>query len=162
MHWNEKIELLKQRFDTTQFSVPVRDRKQILRKIESKFIDRPENYHSSNPFNDRFCNWWMHFTSGLNFTLDQNESIPAFLTNHLDAGEWFWIAAEFPDGILIYKSKLQPLIELITIGQTWTHTFHIIHLKFDFLVSLQMEGECIKIKSTKDLNTRQFLKLKNV
>ena len=54
MYWKEKMNALQEIYSKAQFYIPNIDRKAILRKIETKFIKRPENHYCSNAFADSF------------------------------------------------------------------------------------------------------------
>lgn len=145
MNWEEKIDLLKKKYPAGTFSVPHVDRKEILWNIETKFISRPEDYYHSNDFNARFCNWWAHIKSPLDLAVDFDYQ--ALLHFILDPDEFFWIACEFPGSILIYKAKLGAILYLIANGQTWSNTFHIVHPKYEYLVSLRLEEARTRIRT---------------
>ena len=148
MHWNEKIDLIKKKYSADEFSVPHVNRKEILRKIETKFIKRDTDYYDLNKFNERFCNWYSSLTSEGSIQIDlELEKVlnPIFTPNKKN-----WIACEFSNQILIYKSSLLPTMDLISIGQTWSDTYHIIDSKFDFLVSFKFDNDKIEIKFSDD------------
>ena len=63
MQWNEKINLLKKKYTQDDFSVPNVNRKAILRKIETKFVKRDDEYYHPNNLNERFSNWWEYLDS---------------------------------------------------------------------------------------------------
>jgi hypothetical protein len=148
MHWNEKIDLIKKKYSADEFSVPHVNRKEILRKIETKFIKRDTDYYDLNKFNERFCNWYSSLTSEGSIQIDlELEKVlnPIFTPNKKN-----WIACEFSNQILIYKSSLLPTMDLISIGQRWSDTYHIIDSKFDFLVSFKFDNNKIEIKFSGD------------
>ena len=156
MHWNEKIDLLKQKFSDEDFSVPHVDRKSILRKIESQFISRSEDYYDINNFNPRFCHWWDHIESPIETTIDLD--FQSFLKSAIDSEDQIWIACEFSNRIMIYKARLDAILALISIGQTWTQIFHVIQLKYHFLLSFKIDGIEIKIKASGDREFEEKLK----
>ena len=156
MHWNEKIDLLKKEFSDEDFSVPHVDRKSILRKIESRFISRPEDYYDLNNSAPRFSNWWDHIKYPLEMTI--NLDLPSFLKSSIGSEEHFWVACEFEDRISIYKARLNAILDLISIGQTWTQIFHVIQLKYHFLLSFRMDQVEIKIKASGDREFEESLK----
>lgn len=146
MYWNEKIDLIKKKYPHKDFSTPHVDRKEILKKIETKFIGRSKDYYDLNNFNNRFCNWWTEIKE-TTFVGSESE-IQSLLNFAFDKKEQFWIACEFTDGIMIYKSKLEPALHLISIGQSWTDTFHVIQLKYDFIISIRFSNGELCMKSS--------------
>lgn len=145
MHWNEKIDLIKKRYSDNDFSVPHLDRKGILRKIETKFISRAADYYDLNNSNVRFSNWWENISSTNEKSLEIKLLLDE-LNKSIDKNDRFWIAGEFSQGVMIYKVNKDAAIELISIGKTWTDTFHLVHLKFEYMISIQFESELIKIR----------------
>ena len=156
MHWNEKIALIKQKYSDQDFSVPHVDRKEILRKIETKFIRRVKEYYDLNNFNERFSNWWADSKDPIEVTAASD--IRTQLSSVLDQDERFWIACEFPGKILLYKSTLAPALNLISIGQTWTQTFHVIQIKYDFMLSFRLVDGEIRMKSS---GSDEFKEIRN-
>ncbi|NOQ71385.1 MAG: hypothetical protein GQ574_05265 [Crocinitomix sp.] len=146
MLWNEKIDLIKNNFSNTEFSTPTVKRKAILKKIETHFIRRPKAYYCLNNFNRPFNNWWEHLKSSE--TIISGNDFKTYLESSLEPESLYWIACEFSDQILVYKSKLEPILDLIASGQTWTKTFHIIELKYVQMISLKVEKENLRIKHT--------------
>ena len=153
MHWNEKIDLIKKKFSENDFSVPHVNRKKILRKIENKFISRPDDYYTLNNSQARFCNWWNHIKSPIEMNTDSD--LHSFLKSTINSNEQFWIACEFTVGVLIYKARLNAILNLISIGQTWTQTFHIIQLKYDFIVSFRIKEAEIEIKASGNIELEE-------
>ncbi|MGB3849681.1 MAG: hypothetical protein WA958_06900 [Tunicatimonas sp.] len=156
MHWNEKIDLLKKEFSDEDFSVPHVDRKRILRKIESQFISRPEYYYDLNNSNPGFSHWWDHIKYPVEMTINLNWQ--SFLTSAIDLEDQSWIACEFPDRIMIYKARLNAILYLISTGQTWTQNFHVIQLKYQFLLSVRIDKVEFKIKASGDEEFEERLK----
>ncbi|MEM6378852.1 MAG: hypothetical protein AAF705_11580 [Bacteroidota bacterium] len=156
MHWNEKIDLLKKEFSDEDFSVPLVERKSILRKIENQFISRSEGYYNLNNANPRFCYWWNHIKSPIEANI--NSDLQSFLKSAINSGEQFWIACELSDGIVIYKARLDAILDLISTGQTWTRIFHIIQLKYRFLISIRIDKVEIEIKASGDRKFKEKLK----
>ena len=79
-----------------------------------------------------------------------DSDLQIFLRSEISSNDQFWIACEFADGIMIYKARLNAILDLILIGQTWTQIFHVIQMKYDFMVSFRIEETGIKIKSSGD------------
>lgn len=134
MYWEEKIDALKKRYSKDKFDVPHVKRKEILRKIESKFISRPQNYYYSNEFASPFINWWDNLKSDKN-TIEKihcENLLPSLIANDRQ----YWIACEFETQILLYKANLEAIITLCYIGRTWSNKYHIIDLKYNSMVSL--------------------------
>ncbi len=156
MHWNEKIHQLKKQYSQEDFSVPHVDRKQVLKKIETKFVTRPSEYYNLNNATELFSNWWQHLNHSNELSSDVDLSI--FLELILDRTDNYWIAAELEQGVFIYKGKRDPIHTLCNIGQTWTDSFYVIHLKYEFLIGIKLhEGKlttrfCGEEKSVKKLN----------
>ena len=150
------MDLLTKEFSDEDFSVPHVDRKGILRKIESQFISRSEDYYDLNDSTLRFSHWWDHIKSPIEMTIDLN--LPSFLKLAIDSEEQCWIACEFADRILIYKARLNAILALISIGQTWTQIFHVIQQKYHFLMSFRIDQVEIKIKASGDSEFEEKLK----
>jgi len=146
MYWNEKIELVKQRYSDKEFSVPNVNRKRILREIEVQFISRSADYYQSNSFNTRFANWWDNIKQNDQKVLTSKQDLTACLSELINPNDTFWIAAEFVDGIMIYKTKKDAALYLMSIGRTWVNTYHMIHLKFKYLISFRIEASTIEVK----------------
>lgn len=137
MFWEEKIDLMKKEFSVNEFSIPSVGRKQILRAIESKFIKRPPGYVSTASV--PFLKWYEHFTSPNIKRAPYHYG--TLLDNIIQPNTSYWIACEFGAEILIYKAQKEAIKLLMTIGQTWTHTFHIIELKYQFMCSCQITSQ---------------------
>jgi hypothetical protein len=147
MHWNEKIDLIKRHYSEEEFSVPHVDRKAILKKIESKFITRTPDYYDLNNHNTSFCTWWDHLNATSIQTLEIKPDLRTILNTLIHPNQHYWFACEFIDGVLIYKAKKESIIELISIGQTWTKTFHLIALKYDSLLSVKLDMTQLALKT---------------
>lgn len=159
MHWNEKIDLIKKNHSHEEFSVPHVDRKDVLRKIETKLIGRSKDYYDLNNFNERFCNWWDDIKTTTQATIDRNSDFKIFLDSLIDPTESFWIAGEFPDGIMIYKARKSAILSLFSIGLIQTNSFHLIQLKYDYLVSFRIENAKISMKANGNERLDQKIKL---
>lgn len=162
MNWNEKIDLLKKHYPAEEFSVPHVDRKRILRQIETQFINRPWDYYELNKIRESYSNWWENIKATLDLTIETNyhtSNYYTFLNVLIDPTKHFWIACESPGEILIYKSKLKAATNLIAIGQTWVDTFHIIELKYEYLVSLRIEKNTTRIKASANQKFEERIKL---
>ena len=146
MHWNEKINLIKKRYSEDEFSVPHINRKEILRKIETKFISKSADYYELNNNNERFSNWWDNIKITDQNSLETQMDLEVSLDKLIGQNDTFWLAAEFADGIMIYKAKKDAALHLISIGRTWTNTFHLIQLKYEFLISFGIGDSKIEIK----------------
>jgi len=144
MHWNEKIDIIKNKYSSDEFYVPHVNRKEILRKIETKFIKRDADYYDLNKFNERFCNWYSSLNS--EDSIQINVEIEKVLNPIFTSNKKNWIACEFSNQIMIYKSSLLPTIDLISSGQTCSNTYHIIDNKFDFAVSLKFISDKLQLK----------------
>jgi len=144
MHWNEKIDLIKKKYSKDEFSVPHVKRKEILRKIESKFIKRTQSYYDLNNYNERFANWWEYLNSSKEIIT--KDKLAFILKKFIDTNQQCWVACDFSNQILIYKSMLVPAIDLISLGCSLTDTFHIIELKYEFLLGLKIEEDKIIVK----------------
>jgi hypothetical protein len=144
MNWNEKIDLIKSEFSTEEFLVPHLERKRILRNIETKFIRRDKNYYDLNNFNERFINWW----DSLKFK--RNEKLKIDLVDLINTkirdDQWVWFCCEHRSIIYIYKAKKSALLSLIYIAPIYTKIFHIIELKFEYLMGIKLLGKEIEIK----------------
>lgn len=137
MHWNEKINLVKEKYSQQEFSVPQVDRKSILRKIESSFIKRPKTYYDLNHTKLRFSNWWEHVGSEQELSIGR--AYQHVLHQVLSEQERYWVAFEFEHGeVLLYKATLSPILYLSSVGKTWTRIIHIIGMKYDYMISLNM------------------------
>lgn len=143
MLWNEKIDLIKKRYAATQFLVPHVNRKQIFRKIETEFIKRPASYYELNNQTTVFSNWWKSITC--EEIRVKTDVLEKFISDVLE-NDFVWLMAEFPSEVLLYKSTLKPLLDLIVIGQTWTRTFHVVHLKYQYMISFHLELGYVVIK----------------
>ena len=144
MHWNEKIDLIKRRYSDDEFSVPHVKRKEVLRKIESKFIKRSKEYYDLNSKNIRFSDWWEYLDSTKELVIQLE--VKDLLKQIIKPNQKYWIACEFPDQVLIYKSNLPAAIDLVSNGLAWTKTFHIIEQKYEFLLGLKLEEDKTTIK----------------
>ena len=149
MHWNEKIDLIKKWYSPKEFSIPHVDRKEILRKIETKFIGRSAEYYDLNNFNERFSNWWDNIKSESEETFLDKKDWLNKLRKQIHLQEPFWIAGEFRSGVMIYKTSKEASLDLILIGSNWADTFHLIHLKYESIISFKIEDECIRVKKIK-------------
>ncbi|MEO1053577.1 MAG: hypothetical protein AAFX87_23280 [Bacteroidota bacterium] len=125
MYWHEKIAAIKQMHSTEDFSVLSTNRKEVLRKIETKFIKKPPDYYDLNNFNERFCNWWSDLTTSFEARIDINPNLLLTLSSLIEPEESYWIACEFAGSIMIYKAKRNAILDLIYIGRTWTKTLHL-------------------------------------
>ena len=148
MLWNEKVDQIKKRYSELEFSVPHVDRKSILRKIETKFINRPVDYYDLNNANERFSNWWENIKSSNEESIDIKVDLRKKLNHLTNDNETFWVVAEFSNGVMVYRANKESSIELITIGQTWTNTFHLVQLKYKFMISIQLASGLMKIKKS--------------
>ena len=146
MHWNEKINLIKKRYSEDEFSVPHINRKEILRKIETKFISKSADYYELNNNNERFSNWWDNIKVMNETSLEIRNDLRSCLDELIDPINAYWIAAEFADGVMIYKANKDTAINLMLIGRTLTNTFHLIQLKYEYLISFRIEDSMIEIK----------------
>lgn len=142
MFWNEKINLLQRNYTSDEFFVPNVDRKQILRKIESHFIKRTEEYYHSNDFTGRFSNWWQYLNCNEEWSIESFSSLDTLFTDN----RFYWIAGELGTGVMIYKAKKSALLDLINIGRTWTRTFHVIDLKYDSMIGIRFKDDQIELK----------------
>ena len=144
MYWNEKIDIIKKKYSNSEFSVPYIKRKDILRKIETEFIRRNEDYYLPNNFNERFCKWW----DNLNVINEEKLSIDLekIINQIIEPEQKNWIACEFSNHILIYKITLNSAIDLISFGLTWVKKYHIIDCKYNYLIGLNFEKEKTEIK----------------
>ncbi len=151
MKWNEKIDLIKKEYSNDNFFVPNLNRKKILKKIESKFIKRDKGYYDLNNSNERFTAWWgnLNPTEEKLIFNDLESTLNYFIK--VNTNKDYWIGCEFSNQILIYKSKIQPIIRLISIGISKTNIFHIIGVKYDFCLSLKIEQDTIKVKMIDNL-----------
>ena len=154
MFWNEKIDLIKKKYSNEDFSVPHVNRKEILRKIESKFIKRNEDYYDLNNSKKRFTNWWDNLKSNKE-TLIEGE-LKSNLEQFINTNQKYWFVCEFSNQILVYKSKLSPIINLISIGHSKTNTFHIIEPKYDFFLGLRIEKDKITIRYVVDQKSFKY------
>jgi len=150
MNFNEKIDLLKKRFSSDDFSVPQRNRKKILREIESNFITLPKDYYELNNTNNRFSNWWDN-TNGSIIEIESSE-IKTQLIEILSVNEKHWIACEFSNLILIYKASVHPIFELINYTKNNSNQFHIIQLKYKYMISLIIKDNKTMIKKCNKRN----------
>lgn len=149
MFWEEKINLAKKNFSPTKFKVPHVKRKEILKKIETKFIKRPENYYdANNAFYNRFSNWWENLKSP--FEKNFSGTFEGLLDTLLEKNQHYWVAFEFKDHILIYKATPEVILFLSSIAQTWTKTFHVIDLKYNFLIGIKLLDSGYHIKAIGD------------
>jgi hypothetical protein len=139
MYWNETIDLLKKHYPAQAFSVPAAHlaRKRILRQIETQFIRRPSHYYDLNNFTPRFSHWWHNVKATSDFTIESN--LYVFLESVIDPDQSFWVVCEFSGETRIYKAKLKPILSLIALSYSWTRTFHIVQLKYDYMLSLRYD-----------------------
>ncbi|GAB5526673.1 MAG: hypothetical protein Roseis2KO_45450 [Roseivirga sp.] len=145
MNWNEKIDRIKKSFITDDFSVPHLGRKRILKEIESRFVQRPPDYHHSNDFKEPFGDWWSHLKArcAVNTPSDYSNLLNA----HMGSAESYWIICELSNGVFLYKSKLLATMELIRAVQNQTEAFHIVDLKYKHLLALKFESSQLSLKS---------------
>ena len=146
MYWNEKIDSIKKRYTDSQFSVPHLNRKEIFRKIETKFIRRSADYYELNNSNNPFSNWWKNIKSSEEESIEIKNELITELNKLIDPDDTFWVVAEFTDGVMIYKANKNATLDLIITGRTWTNTFHLIQSKYDYLISFRIEDSKIEIK----------------
>ena len=160
MNWNEKIDRIKKLYSHDKFSVPHINRKDILTQIETKFIKRSKNYYELNTYTGPFINWWTNINSSFNLTTTR--SYESMITKLVRNDKNYWVACEGNNLILIYKANLEALIDLCSIGQTYTKTYHIIDMKYNFMISFKIIkqnevefkfcGENKAFKNIKDIN----------
>ncbi|MFK7972085.1 MAG: hypothetical protein AB8F95_17080 [Bacteroidia bacterium] len=148
MHWNEKIAAIKERFSEEEFSVPHVDRKRILKNIETIFIRREKGYYDLNNHNRPFCNWWDSINTTNEYAIEFNRNPIDKIEGLIATNESFWIAGELPHGVMLYKAKKDAILELMSTGRTWTDTFYIIHLKYEYLISFKFDASRVNIKTS--------------
>lgn len=144
MNWNEKIDWIKRSYQDEDFSVPHIGRKGILRKIENQFIMRGKDYYDLNIYLSPFIAWWDHLKKPTEFRVTNDIGI---LLNKITCPyKDYWLACDFTNQILIYKSKRSAALDLLTIGQTWSTTYYLIELKYEFLIGMRIEQEEILVR----------------
>ncbi|MEM7659435.1 MAG: hypothetical protein AAF399_25175, partial [Bacteroidota bacterium] len=146
MYWNEKINLIKKNYSKEDFSVPMVDRKSILRKIENQFITRPEDYYFSNEFRGRFSNWWANLKDGSTLTIPYDKMVWGKLETFVFDQKDFWVAVAFIGHTKIYRAKKSPTLALMNIGRTWADSYHLIDLKFKSMTSIKFEQHQVMIR----------------
>lgn len=149
MHWNEKIDIIKTRYPSTQFLVPHVNRKRILRKIESQFIKRSASYYELNNVTTVFCNWWQSIEHEV--LMVKPDTFFKFI-RELTSNQFVWLAAEFSSGVLLYKATVEPLIDTVNLGSAWTRTFHVIHLKYCYMISFCFQDNHVLVKLSAEQN----------
>jgi hypothetical protein len=146
MHWNEKIDLIKKEYSDKEFSVPMVNRKDILRKFEIKLLTKPKDCFHLNNYRGPFLDWWENH-NGI-FYKSMNRNIYDLLENILNKNDSYWVGCEFGTGVVfIYKSKLHAIQRLISIGLTWCGIFHICSLKFEYSISFKITESYLEIKA---------------
>ncbi|WP_426432291.1 hypothetical protein ACPX19_06780 [Winogradskyella sp. HB-48] len=150
MNFNEKIDLFKKRFSSNDFSVPQRNRKKILREVESNFITLPKDYYELNNTNNRFSNWWDNTNGSINEI--KSSEIKTQLIEILNVNEVHWIACEFSNHILIYKASVHSIFELINYTKNNSNQFHIVQLKYEYMISLIVQDNKTIIKKCNKRN----------
>ena len=154
MFWNEKIDIIQQTYSKDEFSVPTIGRKKILRTIESKFIVRPESYYDSNEFLDVFMHWWRYFNK--NYETITSYHFDDFFDRILHPQHHYWIAYELGGSVMIYKATPKVIKHLTEIGRTWTNTLYVCHLKYDYIIGLNIrhDGSHIIYAGNEKMKTR--------
>lgn len=145
MHWNEKIDLLKKHFSSTEFMVPNVDRKKVLRQIENKFISRPDAYYFSNAFSGKsFVNWNGYQRSPISYEIPKTPHMAMQVL--LEGNENYWVALEGKESaIMLYKANRMVAQHLHALCY-WSNCTHIVSLKFDFLLTLEPRENCTVLK----------------
>ncbi|MEM6344623.1 MAG: hypothetical protein AAF927_12110 [Bacteroidota bacterium] len=134
MHWEEKIDLIKKHYSTDEFEVPHVRRKEILRKVESKFIARPNSYYGLNEYTGPFKNWWATIKTKEEKIIKRHYW--EVLESILQKDSFYWTAFEISGNVFLYKMKLAAIINLFSLGQSITRRLHIIELKYAFIISM--------------------------
>ena len=147
MFWTEKVNAIKEGFSKDDFSVPMTDRKTILRKIETEFIIRPKDYYFSNDFNGIFNDWWPNLKSNSSTSITLDKNIWDNLDELISEQEDCWFATEFDGSVKIYKARKPAILALMQIGRTWSNTYHVIGLKYESMTSFRFETDQVIIRS---------------
>jgi len=149
MTWTEKINKAQEHFSSDAFSVPHPHpvRKKIMRQIETRFIKRDASYDDLNAHHPPFHHWWNYVhTDSIIKISHVNESMikpdhQALLNAVLSNQESYWLAFEFSNGsIFIYKASLPATHYLSHSAMTWAHTFHLIDLSYQRILSLKVNS----------------------
>lgn len=144
MHWNEKIDLLKKHFSSTEFMVPHVDRKKVLRQIESKFISRFEGYYFSNAHRMSFVNWNGYQKAHSSYTIAATPYV--VLQALMEEQQNYWVALEgFESAVMLYKANRIVTQHLHALCY-WSNCTHVVSLKFDFLLTLEPRENCTVLK----------------
>lgn len=146
MQWIEKIDVIKKTFSNDEFSIPMVDRKSILRQIENQFIARPKNYYFSNDFQGTFCDWWANLRLNKTSIIPQDKKTWTTLDAMIENQRSFWFAVEFTGHIEVYKARKPAIMALMNIGRTWCNTFHIIDLRYKKMKSIKFDKTELIIK----------------
>lgn len=141
MFWNEKIEVIKAIYSQNEFLASRIDFKNIKRTVESKYIVRPEDYYQPNTYLGTYMNWWKHLNKTYEAIIPYR--FDKFIDTFLYPEHHFWVGYEFgvSGGVLLYKATPKVIKHLSAIGQTWTRTFYIIHLKYDFIIGINIRHD---------------------
>jgi hypothetical protein len=107
-----------------------------------------------NNYTPRYSHWWDNIASALDITIESDPY--SFLKSVIDPSNSFWIACEFNGGVMIYKSKLKAALDLIAIGYSCTDTYHIIQLKYEYMISMRRveTGTRIKVAGSKEIEDK--------
>lgn len=158
MFWNEKIDTIKKKYSVQEFAVPQVKRKEILRKIESKFIKRDKDYFHPNNTDVKFNNWWDNLA--VKEIIKTNQSLSNFLKNVFSPTQKNWLACEFPNQVYIYQSKLNPATDLVSIGLGRTSRYYFIDLKYEYLIGFEIQKDGIEVRFSG--NNKGYEKIKKL
>lgn len=134
MFWEEKIDIIKKKYDSKDFKVPFTNWSEIFGQIERRFIVKKNSQN-------HYKNWIGNIKDKIQIQI-VTDAILIEQLNVLGRSENFWLVIisgnEENGRHLIYDCKLPVIVELINMSDT---SFLIVHKKYDWLACFEKMGK---------------------